>query len=269
MWPALLLLYAAVGNPSPIDRAFQRLYNFDFAGAESRLDAHLVNKRDDGLAYSVRAAALLFRELDRLHILESEFFAEDQRIIEKKKLKPDAETRAWFDDALEQAEANAQRLLASKPGDPNALFTLSLSSGLRADYTAFIDKRQLQSLASIRQSQNWSLQLLKSNPDFADAELTGGACEYLLGSMPFFVRWFVRFEGVEGQKSEATRKLERVAKSGRYLGPFAGILLAIVNLREKRPEQALSILKQLARDFPENRLFQREVVKVAALARTD
>ena len=27
---------------------------------------------------------------------------------------------------------------------------------------------------------------------------------------------------------------------GRYLGPFARILLAIVNLREKRPEQALA-----------------------------
>ena len=37
------------------------------------------------------------------------------------------------------------------------------------------------------------------NPEFADAELTGGACEYLLGSMPFFVRWFVRFDGVEGE----------------------------------------------------------------------
>ena len=35
---------------------------------------------------------LLFRELHRLRILESEFFAEDQRIVEKRKLKPDPET---------------------------------------------------------------------------------------------------------------------------------------------------------------------------------
>jgi hypothetical protein len=265
MWPAALLLFAFATNPSPVDRAFERLYNFDFAGAESILNGHLANKPDDSLAYSVRAAALLFRELHRLRILESEFFAEDQRIVEKKKLKPDAETRAAFALSLKQAESQAERILASKPDNSDALFTLSLSSGLRADYTAFIDKRQWQSLTSIRQAQNWSLQLLKSNPNFADAELTGGACEYLLGSMPFFVRWFVRFDGVKGQKSAATRKLERVATSGRYLGPFARILLAIVNLREKRPEHALSILKELSRDFPENPLFRKEAAKVAGV----
>jgi hypothetical protein len=223
MWPNFLLLLAFVTNPSPVERAFDRLYNFDFDGAEAILDAHLATMPDDGLAHSVRAASLLFRELHRLHILESEFFAEDRRIVEKRKLKPDVHAREAFDAAIKQAEARAEQVLASKPGDSNALFTLSLSSGLRADYTAFIEKRQWQSLASIRQAQNWSLQLLKSDPGFADAELTGGACEYLLGSMPFFVRWFVRFDGVEGQKSAATQKLERVATFGRYLGPFARI----------------------------------------------
>ena len=35
MWPALLLLFATAVNASPIDRAFDRLYNFDFTGAAS------------------------------------------------------------------------------------------------------------------------------------------------------------------------------------------------------------------------------------------
>jgi hypothetical protein len=268
MWPQFLLLFAFATNPSPVDRAFDRLYNFDFDGAESILAARLATKPDDGLAYSVRAASLLFRELHRLHILESEFFSEDRRIVEKIKLKPDIRTREAFDSAVKQAEEHAKQVLASNPGDPNALFTLSLSAGLKADYLAFIEKRQWQSLTSIRQAQNWSLQLLKADPGFADAELSGGACEYLLGSMPFFVRWFVRFDGVEGEKSAATRKLERVATSGRYLGPFARILLAIVHLREKRPQQALAILRQLARDFPQNPLFRKESLKLAAMERS-
>ena len=108
----------------------------------------------------------------------------------------------------------------------------------------------------MRQSQTISLRLLKSHPDYADAELSGGACEYLLGSMPFFVKWFLRIDGVEGQKSAAARKLERVATSGRYLGPFARILLAIVHLREKQPALRFAILDQLSRDFPENPLFR-------------
>ena len=131
-------------------------------------------------------------------------------------------------------------------------------------------RRHLGRLRSIHkrrplQAERQSLRLLKSHPTFADAELTGGACEYLLGSMPLFVRWFVRVDGVEGQKSSAAPKLERVAASGRYLGPFARILLAIVHLREKQPFRSLAILRALSREFPQNPLFRSEAAKVAAL----
>lgn len=262
-----VLLLATVAAPSPVDKAFERLYNFDFAGAHSILDGHLKSKPADGLGHAVRASALLFEELHRLQILESEFFAEDKRIIDKKKLKPDEKIRSSFDSALRIAEDTAQKEVAAKSDDADALFTLSLVSGLRADYIALVEKRQFQSLSSMRQSQVWSLRLLKSHPGYADAELTGGACEYLLGSLPFFVKWFVRFDGVEGQKSLATQKLERVAASGRYLGPFARILLAIVHLREKQPSRALGILTQLSRDFPQNPLFRSEARKVAAMLR--
>jgi hypothetical protein len=259
----LLLLATVVA--SPVDKAFDRLYNFDFAGAHAILDEHLKNSPADGLGYAVRASAFLFEELHRLRILESEFFAKDKRIVEKKKLVPDERIKASFDSALQTAEREAHRTLGTRPDDADALFTLSLVSGLRADYAAFIEKRQFQSLNSIRQSQMWSLRLLKSHPGYVDGELTGGACEYLLGSMPFFVRWFVRFEGVEGQKSVATQKLERVAGAGRYLGPFARILLAIVHVREKQPRQALAVLTQLSRDFPQNPLFRSEAQKVASM----
>src|SRR3954465_15517537 len=110
MFPALLLLAAAVASPSPIDRAFERLYNFDFTGAHALVDERLKNKPDDGLAYAVRASALLFEELHRLQILESEFFAEDKRIIEKKRLKPDLTKRSNFESSLRAAEREAHRV---------------------------------------------------------------------------------------------------------------------------------------------------------------
>jgi len=266
MWQAVAVLFAAAATPSPIDKAFERLYDFDFQGTHAILDAHLRNNPADALGHAVRASALLFQELDRLQILESEFFSEDKRVIEKKKLKPDASIRTDFQSALDSAEQAAQRRVAAKPDDAEAMFTLSLVAGLQADYMALIEKRQWQSLTFFKESQTWSVRLLRSRPDFADAELTGGACEYLVGSLPFFARWFIHFEGVEGQKPLATQKLERVAASGRYLGPFARILLAIVNVREKQPSRALAILNQLSRDFPHNPLFLREAKKLAALS---
>jgi hypothetical protein len=263
--PAIALLFAGVSNPTAIDRAFERMYNFDFPGAHSVVDAHLRTKPADGFGHAVRASAFLFQELHRLRILESEFFAEDKRFIAKKKLQPDSQARDSFQAALQMAEREAQRVITANPNDAESLFTMSLVASLRADYMALIEKRQWQSLSFIKDSQSWSLRLLQSHPNFADAELTGGACEYLLGSMPFFVKWFIRVDGVEGQKSSATPKLERVAASGRYLGPFARILLAIVHLREKQPARSLAILNDLSRDYPQNPLFRSEAKKVAAL----
>jgi hypothetical protein len=264
MWQAVALLFATTAA-SPIDKAFDRLYDFDFQAAHTILEAHLRANPADALGHAVRASAFLFQELHRLRILESEFFAEDKRVIEKKKLQPDAATRTAFQSELTSAQREAERNIAAKPDDTDALFTLSLVSGLQADYLALIEKKQWQSLSFFKQSQTWSMRLLKSRPDFADAELTGGACEYLIGSLPIVVRWFIRVDGVEGQKGLATKKLERVATSGRYLGPFARILLAIVHLREKQPSRALAILNQLSRDFPHNPLFRSEAQKVAVL----
>ena len=79
-------------RPAPeIDQAFVRMYNTDFRGAHTLLDRYISAQPSDPLGYAVRASAYLFSELYRLGILESEFFADDKRIIEKKKLAPDAD----------------------------------------------------------------------------------------------------------------------------------------------------------------------------------
>src|SRR5437764_13946455 len=76
-------------NPAAaIDCAFNRIYNFDFRGANGILDK-LENKDPEfPVTYSVRAAALLFSELHRMRILETEFFRSDDKVITVK-LKAD------------------------------------------------------------------------------------------------------------------------------------------------------------------------------------
>jgi hypothetical protein len=76
------------------------------------------------------------------------------------------------------------------------------------------------------------------------------------------VKWFVRFEEAEGNKALAVERLKLVVERGKYLGPFAKILLATIDLREKRPRQAEMRLAELNRDFPENPLFKKELEKL-------
>jgi hypothetical protein len=134
---------------------------------------------------------------------------------------------------------------------------------MRTDYMALIEKKQLRSLSYAKRAHNYALQVIKADPNFTDAYLTTGLTEYLVGSLPFFVRWFVKFDQVDGSKDQAVARLNRVAESGRYLGPFARILLAIIHLREKRPALARDLMAGLARDFPGNYLFRDEAKKLS------
>jgi hypothetical protein len=246
-----------------IDQAFQRLYSFDFPGAHAAITRRITAHPEEPLGYAVRASAYLFSELDRLSILESDFFADDSRIVDKKKLKPDALIKTQLLKAIEDSQSRAQTLLAKNPNDQQALFAMCITSGVLTDYTALVEKKQISSLSLVKKGAAFAQRLLKLNPNYYDAYLTTGMTEYVIGSLPFFVRWFVKVDNINGSKEEGIKTVELVAQKGHYLKPFAKILLAVANLREKRPRVAESLLFELARDYPENPLFKKELAQLS------
>ncbi len=246
-----------------LDRAFSRLYNFDFTGAHAALDRHIASQPNDPVGYSTRASAYLFYELDRLGILESEFFSNDERIADKKKLKPDPAVREKLQQAVGEARVRADADLKKNANDTNALFSMCIADGVMTDYTALVERRQIASLSLVRSAAAYAARLLKADPHYYDAYLSTGITEYLIGSMPFFVRWFVRIDNVKPDKAAGIDKLSLTARHGRHLKPFAKILLAIAYLREKKPTRSKELLVDLSREFPENPLFRRELEKVS------
>lgn len=265
----LLSLVASVAvAQTPLDETFDRMYRYDFAGALRVVNGYIDAHPTDPLGHTAKASAHLFSELSRLRILESEFFKSDKRLTDKRKPVPDEAVRAALFSSLETARGLARQQIAAKPNDSNALFALCLAAGIHTDYLALVEKRQLGSLTHAKESQSWAVKLLAVEPGFHDAYLTTGLSEYLLGSVPFFVRWFVKFEQAEGSKAVAVGNLERVARSGRYLKPFAKVLLAIIHLREKRPAEAESLLRELSAAYPENPLFRKELEKLASERRS-
>ncbi len=260
----IIALIAVSCSAEPLNDAFLRLYNMDFAGAHRILDDYESTTQRDPLGPSVRAAAYLFYELDRLKILESEFLSSDKKIGAEDKLSPDPSIRSRFFESVERSQRLATDKLRDHPNDTMALFSFCMTEGMRTDYMALVEKKQLRSLTYARKAHNYALQVIKNDPTFADAYMTTGVTEYLVGSLPFFLKWFIKFDQVEGNKDTAVARLNRVATNGRYLGPFAKVLLAIIHVREKRPEQSMKLLAELSRDFPENRLYRNELAKLSA-----
>jgi hypothetical protein len=252
------------GGAVTIDAAVQQMYNFDFQASHQILNQCIAAHPQDPLPYAFRAAADLFYEMDRLGILESEFLVDDKRIATKKKLLPDAAVRAQFYQALDDTGSRAEAVLGANPDDRSALFAMCISQGVATDYMALVEKRQLSSLSSARRSNNYAQRLLKLDPKYYDAYLTTGFSEYMIGSLPFIVRWFVHFDNVSGSKERGVEDLRLVAREGHYFRPFAKILLGVAALRDKKPQEARDLLLDLARDYPDNPLFRKELAKVTA-----
>jgi len=258
--------FARVDTSTSEGQAFARMYEFDFSGAHAILDREVVRDAASPLPYSVKAAAFFFSELDRLKILQTEFFEDDDKVVDRRKLSPDPAIRRQVFRLFELTRQHAAARLAQHPGDREALFALAMASGLETDYAALVERRRLGSFSLAKHSQAQALKLLALDPPYYDAHLTTGSVEYVVGSLPFFLRWFVRIDQVEGSKERAVEHLRIVAEKGRYYGPFARVLLSVIALREKRPWEAESLLAGLCLEFPLNPLFRRELERTRALA---
>jgi hypothetical protein len=256
---------ARVDTTAPAGQAFARLYNFDFAGAHAILDGQIRHDPQQPVPYGVKAAAYFFAELYRLKILQMEFFEDDDKVVDRRKLTPNPAVQQDFFRLLAAARARANTLLASQPDNRDALFTLCMAAGLETDYAALIERRRFGSFVLARQTQAYVRRLLAFNPPVYDGYLALGTTEYVVGSLPFFLRWFVRMEDIQGSKERGIATLHLVAERGRYYGPFARILLAAIFMREKRLSEAHQLLAVLASEYPDNPLLRRELQRVAEL----
>jgi hypothetical protein len=250
-----------VDNEAALQRAYNRLYNFDFKGAHEILDRQRQLDPKEPLLAATKAAAYLFSELDRLRILELDFFTDDDKVVDRHKLIPDPAIRAKFFQTVDESDKLANARLAAKPDDPDALLALCMTTGLVTDYAALIEKRRFGSFSLAKKSHVWAKKLLDLKPPVVDAYMTFGTAEYIVGSLPFFLRWFVHLDNVEGNKKKGIEELELVAKQGKYDGPFARMLLAVIAMREKRSRDAETILAALANDYPQNPLIREELAR--------
>jgi hypothetical protein len=255
----------ARGNaPASLDDGFRQMYNMDFPGAHKTFDAWKELHPDDPLGAASSAAAYLFSEFERLRILDIDLFADDRRLEHLGKLRPDPKIKAAFDSELGQANNIAVKILDQTPDDRNALFARVLVDGLRADYAALIDKQKGLGLSLLKSSREFAERLIAIDPSYHDAYIAVGLENYLLGLRSAPMRWMLRLSGAQVNKDKGLENLKITADKGRYLAPYARLLLAIAALRNQDRGRAVKLLADLAREFPQNRLYRIELARYSS-----
>jgi len=268
MW---MLLAAALLGPPPVAAApappllyqgYRELYDLQFDDAHRSFRESQRLHPEDPMGPVSDAAAFLFSEFERLHILQSEFFLHDDGFRTARKLKPDPEVKHAFEAQLEKSRQLAERALARDPADQNATFAIVLCLGLHSDYLALVEERYVASFKEMKSGRILAAKLLAANPEYYDAYVAIGVENYLLSLKPAPLRFLLRLGGAQIDREEGLRKLRLTAQRGHYLLPFARLLLAVAALRDGDRKHARELLEGLSAEFPHNDLYRQELARL-------
>jgi len=249
-----------VGNP--LDDGYHDLYNLAFPAAHQHFQQWITAHPDDPMGPAADAAAWLFGEFDRLHIIDVELFADQSKFDSRQKLTPDPAVRKSFNDRSAETVRLADAALQRNPRDANALYAKTLIAGMRSDYALMIEKRDLTALNYSKEASGYSRQVLAIDPNRYDAYLATGVENYMLSLKPAPIRWILGVTGAGTNREEGIRLLRVTAAKGHYLAPFARMMLAVAALRDNKPQEARDLLTALSREYPQNTLYPRQIARI-------
>lgn len=259
---AIFVYPCGAADTTLLDEGYRQMYDLQFDGAHKAFRQWEQLHPEDPLGPVSDGAAYLFSEFDRMQILQSEFFVDNNSFLHFRRANPDPAVRANFESALNRGQSLADRVLQHSPDDQNALLASVMRLGLHADYLALVEKRYLTSLNEVKQGRDVAGKLLSAHPQCYDGYLAIGVENYLLSLKPAPVRWLLRMGGAQTDKDVGIANLRLTAEKGHYLMPYARLLLAVAALRADNRPQAKRTLAWLAGEYPQNRLYREELAKL-------
>ncbi len=240
---------------------FHSLYAQNFLEAREKFDGWESQHPEEPFGQVAIAASYLFEEFYRQGVLSSDFFLNEKRFLHGIEGKPDPVRMKSFQEALDRARKLAKERLAKNARDPEALFALTLAAGMESNADMMLKKQHIESLKRLKEGNEYAKELLAEQPDANDAYVALGSANYIIGSLSGGTRFLLMFGGIHGDKKLGMQQLGKTIEGGRYLQPFAKILLALASRREKQKTVAQKLLRELSEEFPESPLYAAEYAK--------
>src|SRR6267154_5848653 len=248
-----------------LSAGFDLLYEQRFAEAREAFASWESRNPEEPFGEVAVAASYLFEELSRQGLLTSDFFLNEKKFLRGIDGSPDPGRMSHFRDALARARELAGERQKTNPKDGEALLALTLAAGMESDAESILQKRHLAGLKSMKKANGYAKELLAQYPDATDAYVATGIANYVIGSQSGGTRFALWFGGIHGDKKLGMEQVARTVENGRYLRPFAKIILALAARREKQDALAQRLFRELTEEFPSNDTYAAEYAKAMGL----
>ncbi len=246
-------------NLTPAVRdAHEHFYNLDYDGALGRFEAiERANPRDP-LATDYVLMVLILRELYHQDLLDTTYYAHDSFLSSKRTVDVPAATRERIEELTNRAIAEADEEIKANPADKNAWFARGYARGMHAAFITLVDHSFVAAARQGLASRNDSEQVLKLDPEYADAKMAVGIQQFAVASLPRMVRLMVGIAGVGGNKEKGLELLRECAAHGVVNNVESRTALSLFLRHDGRYAEALAVEHGLATEFPRDYLFRLE-----------
>lgn len=257
-----LALALGVHQDPLIEKGFEHFYNLEYDEAIAVFARYVAAHPEEPRGYNHLAQSILYREMLRTGALETQLVSGNNPFLRRPRMNPRPEDQQRFDDAIRRSMELSQARLKRNPRDTHALYTLGVAHGLRANYNFLVRKAWREALRDATTARKLHNQVTDLDPSFVDARLVQGVHEYVVGSLPWHWRALGFLIGFRGNKDEGIRILQQVAEHGVVNRLDAKVLLSAIYRRERKPEQAIPLIKELITSFPRNYLLYFELAQM-------
>jgi tetratricopeptide (TPR) repeat protein len=274
----LLLLFPALGRgavttPSGVDtnplnldplvrQAFERFYILDYDGALARFEKVQEKNPDNPLAVDYVLDAVIFRELYRLDLLDTTFYAHDGFLNGKHAVVAAPGVAERVNSLFTNATALSEQQLDKRPEDVDALFARGWARSLRAVYIGLMQRSFISALHIALQARGDNEKVLKLDPRYIDAKLVVGVHQYVTGSLPFGIKLLAGVAGITGSKPKGIEDLRDAGAHGVISSVEARTALGLFLRREARYDEAIAVTRTLTEQYPRDFLFRLELANL-------
>lgn len=249
---------------------FEALFNLDYEAARKNFREMAEALPNYPAGPQFLATSLWIESLYQSRRLQSSLYDSDS-FYSQNEDKADPRTVDQFRTWTRQARLLAEARLKQSPRDPEALYFLGATEGLKASFEEAVERRHLAALKDGSDAVDRHREVIKLDPSYHDAEITIGLYDYTVGSLPLAYKILAGIAGFHGSKKRGLAAIERVTKEGRWARDDAKTLLIVLYTREKRFAESAALARELGVKYPRNYLYRLEaadaLVSQAALER--
>ncbi len=238
--------------------AHQRFYNLDYDGSLSRFEAIAHAHPDSAMAQSYVLMVLVFRELYHEDLLDTTYYAHDSFLTSKRNVPVPPAVRQRIEDLTDAITDLCDKQIKADNNNKNAFFVRSYARGMHAAFITLVDHSFVSAAHQGLQSRSDSEQVLKLDPDYADAKMAIGIQQFAIASLPRLIRMMVGIAGVGGNKEHGLDLLRDCAAHGIVNRVEARTALSLFLRHDGRYAEALAVQSTLAHEYPRDYLFRLE-----------